>query len=122
MAKKCLIVDDVEVSRFASKIALAEIGVESDEAANASTCMEAVNRTHYDVILLDWHLRRDNGLELIGRIHATSGNGNVPVIVCSGVAEPDAIQQAKSAGAVSFYEKPMTAEKLRVEFKNLGLI
>lgn len=122
MSKVCLIVDDVEVSRYASRTIIEDMGFEVLEAEDAEGCMAQIRKSRPSVILLDWHLRKESGIELIGRIRQQPGASVIPIIVFSGVENEDAASAAKAAGAASFLKKPTNEEKLQTEFKKLDLI
>lgn len=117
MSKKCLIVDDVVVSRYACRVIAESLGLDVVEAEDEEQCMSELSKTTYDVIILDWHLRRASGLDLIEKIRAQPNHHRVFIIICSGVKEESAPEQAKKAGADSFIVKPTTKEKLEQELK-----
>lgn len=122
MSKTCLVVDDVEVSRYASQMVLEDLGFEVLEAADGEECLAAVQEHYPDVILMDWHLRKASGLELIAKLRQLPGAGQIPVIVFSGVETENAEASAKAAGANGFIRKPTSKDKLEGELKRLGLI
>lgn len=122
MSKKCLVVDDVSVSRFANRIVLEQLSFEVVEADSVETCLAEVVKSSFGVIILDWHLRRENSLSIIKKIRATAGNSNAIIIVCSGVEEVSAADVARQAGASSFVVKPTTKEKLEAELRKHSLI
>lgn len=122
MNKTCLVVDDVEVSRYASQLVLEELGFKIIEAADGDECMAAIRKSRPDAILMDWHLRKQSGLELITRLREIPGAARIPVIVFSGVEAENAEASAKAAGANGFVSKPTSKEKLAAEFKRIGLM
>lgn len=120
--KKCLVVDDVEVSRYTNQMFLEDMGFDMVEAEDKESCMKAVGVGGIDVIILDWHLKKEKGLELLSEIRASSNAASVPVIVISGVEGVEKAQEALAAGANAFITKPTTKEKLEAEFKKIGLL
>ena len=50
-----------------------------------------------------------DGLDLLRRIRADAGLRDVPVVMMSGVADPDAVRAAAAAGANSYTVKPADA-------------
>lgn len=117
----CLIVDDVTVTRFAAQSFLEELGVDSTEAEDGDAALAALEAGGVDVVLLDWHLKKKSGLELLGAIREKYGK-SLKVIVFSGVEGGDKANEAKAAGADGFISKPTTKEKLEAEFKNVGVL
>lgn len=122
MAKTCLVVDDVEVSRYASQVVLEDLGFTVVEAGDGDECLQMVQSRHPDVILMDWHLRKQSGLELIAQLRLLPGAAQIPVIVFSGVEAENAEASAKAAGANGFIRKPTSKEKLQGELTRLGLL
>lgn len=122
MSKTCLVVDDVEVSRYASQIILEDLGFIVLEAADGEECLKLIESRHPDVILMDWHLRKQSGLELIAQLRLIPGAAKTPVIVFSGVENENAESNAKAAGANGFIRKPTSKEKLQGELQRIGLI
>ncbi|MCB1557157.1 MAG: response regulator [Alphaproteobacteria bacterium] len=120
--KKCLVVDDVEVSRYTNQMFLEDMGYDVVEAHDSQSCMAALGGGGVNLILLDWHLKKENGLDLLKQIRGSSHGGTVPVIVISGVEGMDKAQEALSAGANSFMTKPTTREKLEAELKKVGAL
>ena len=116
--KTCLIVDDVEVTRFTGKIFVEELGLKSVEASNVEEAL--ANISSADVILMDWHIKQESGLDLLKKLRA-DGN-NVPVIMFSAVEGNDKLGEAKQAGASGFIQKPTTKEKIEEQFKNIGIL
>ena len=118
---KCLVVDDVEVTRFTSEQILVSLGMEVKSVAAGDEAIAQLNSTGYDVVLLDWHLRKASGIDVLKHIKATHGN-RVKVVMFSGVEGEDKKNEAIAAGADGFLEKPTTKAKLQEYFKGLGLL
>ncbi len=122
MAKKCLVVDDVEVSRFTNRVIVEGLGFDVAEADGVASCLAAVEKARYDLVILDWHLRRESALGLIQKIKDMPGRSGTAFIVCSGVENADAAEEAKKAGAAAFIAKPTTREKIEAELKKLAMV
>ena len=116
----CLIIDDVEVTRYSAKVILEELGLDTVEAGDAKSAMAAINNKQVDVVLVDWHLRKESGLNIIKQLRE-HGN-NVPVIVISGVEKADREGRANQAGANLFITKPTTEENLKSAMEKLGVL
>jgi CheY-like chemotaxis protein len=71
--------------------------------------LEAVARTHPDIILLDVMLPNIDGWELLMQLHANPAARSIPVIVCSVVKEEEL---ALSLGAARFISKPIRPQDL----------
>lgn len=120
--KTCLVVDDVTVTRFAARSFLEELGLNVLEAENTDQALNSLqaNKT-VDVVLLDWHLKKESGLDLLEKIKGQYGN-NINVVLFSGVEDSGSASKAKSSGASGFISKPTTKEKIEQEFKNIGVL
>ncbi|MGH7946506.1 MAG: response regulator, partial [Opitutaceae bacterium] len=64
-----LLAEDNEVNQKVALLMLAKLGFRADVAANGIEAMEAVQRQHYDVLLLDVQMPQIDGLEMARRIH-----------------------------------------------------
>lgn len=117
---KCLVVDDVEVSRFTAKEFLSDLGMEVVVAADGPQALAELERSPVDVAFLDWHLGSASGLDVLKEIRAKFGS-RVQVVVFSGVEGGENATQATNAGANRFLEKPTTKDKLRDCLKGLGI-
>ncbi len=115
----CLIVDDVEVTRFTTKEILEDLGVNSVVANDGNSAMQALQTSSVDVVLLDWHIGKESGLELLKTIRGRYGQ--IPVVMFSGVEGEAKANEAVGAGASAFLTKPTTKDKLSNCFKTIGL-
>ncbi len=119
--KTCLIVDDVEVSRYVGHTFIEALGFNVIESFGKESCLNALKGNNIDVVLLDWHLKKENGLELIPLLRQAKGE-NLPIIVFSGVENEKNRQDALKAGANAFLEKPTEKEKIEAAFKMVGVL
>ncbi len=118
---KCLVVDDVAVSRFAVESFLGNLGIEIEEAVDEKQALEALEQGGIDVILLDWHLKKKSGLELLTEIRERYGK-DLKIVVFTGVEGEDKVDEAMAAGANGFINKPTTEDKISEQFKVLGIL
>ena len=119
--KKCLVVDDVEVTRFIVEQIVTSLGMGILAVATPEEATEILHKHAIDVVILDWHLRKSSGIDLLKNIKASLGT-SVKVIVFSGVEGSDKETEARHAGADAFMEKPTTKENLEKCLKNLGVL
>lgn len=122
MNKKCLIIDDVEVSRYVISEAVQGLGFQPQEAEQEAQAMQLLRKEHFDVIFLDWHLRKQDGLALIPEIRAISGAQNTPIVVCTGVEMDKDLNDIKNSGAQGFLKKPTDPATVKAELVRLSLI
>ena len=119
--KKCLIIDDVEVTRFTSEQIVQSLGLQTAAVASIDEANDALSKENYDCILLDWHIRKLSGLEYL-KVLKSGPYSHIKVIVFSGVEGTDKQGEALQAGASAFIAKPTTKEKLTESFKGLSLL
>lgn len=117
--KNALIIDDVEVSRYALSTVLEEIGFSCAEAADINSAEQALNNP-VNVIFLDWHLKKENGLALIKDLKTYAPS--TPIIVISGVEGKEKAQEALQHGADAFVEKPANIDAIQAALKNARII
>ncbi len=118
---KCLVVDDVIVSRFAARTFLEDLKITVVEAGDESGAIKQLSDGGVDVVLLDWHLKKESGLDILKIIREKYGN-SIKVILFSGVEDGSKLSEAKEHGADAYMAKPTTKEKIVDEFKSLGLL
>ncbi len=117
----CLVVDDVTVTRFAARTFLEDLGINVTEAEDGDSALSTLESGDIDIVLLDWHLKKKSGIDLLETIRKKFGTG-LKVIVFSGVEGAEKAGEAKDAGANGFISKPTTKDKLEMEFKNVGVL
>jgi len=114
--QRLLVVDDEAAVRSSLCGILEDEGYRVDAAATGEECLERVQPTLYDLILLDVWLPGLDGIEVLQRLQQTPFAGSVVVI--SGHGNIELAVRAVRLGAFDFIEKPMTLEKTLVVVKN----
>lgn len=122
MSKKCLIIDDVEVSRYVIGEAMSDLGYDISEAAEAKEALQTLQKSRFDVIVLDWHLRKTNALGLIPEIRKLPDAANTPIIICTGVELEKELKDIQGSGVQGFLKKPTNPAKVEAELKRIGLL
>lgn len=117
---KCLVVDDVEVTRFTATEFLSDMGVEVVVARNSDEALDQLRMSRIDVVLLDWHLGKSTADDLLAEIRSEFG-AKLPIVVFSAVDPQTSGKEALAAGASGFLEKPTTRELLQQCLKELHL-
>jgi CheY-like chemotaxis protein len=91
-----LVVDDHAVSREPLAKLLRYEGYETASAANGAEALRAVAARRPDLVLLDVMMPKMDGLTFLEAARQTPGWGDVPVIVLTGVLDPNQIARAKA--------------------------
>jgi two-component system chemotaxis response regulator CheB len=101
-----LVVDDSAVVRqLMSSLLVPAAGIRATTASDPLVAMAKMRRHRPHVILLDLEMPRMDGITFLKQIMATDP---IPVVVCSGFAEPGTMlaMRALAAGAVDVLPKP----------------
>jgi diguanylate cyclase (GGDEF)-like protein/PAS domain S-box-containing protein len=111
-APRVLVVDDSDVLRFSTRLALEAGGWEVAEAATAAECLAIVEPTDPDVVLLDLGLPDADGFSVLTQLKASERTSWVPVVVLSGRSERREVSRLLLAGAQDYLVKPVLADEL----------
>ncbi len=113
-AARVLVVDDDEsIARLVGSY-LRRTGYAADWATDAAGALEAVRRQPYDLLITDYQLVGQTGLELAQQLQRELRR-RVPVVVMTAHGNLDAAVAALRAGAADFLTKPF-------ELSLLGLV
>jgi len=116
--KKILVVDDDVVVVRGLSIKLKANGFEVLTAADGAECVTAVRTQRPDLILLDITFPVDvnsvswDGFRIMEWLKHLEAAANIPVVVISAGNSEIYRSQAKAAGAVAFFHKPISHEDL----------
>jgi len=107
-----LLVEDDEATRDAMTAILVREGYLVLTAANGHDAMSVLRTplSSIDVVLLDIHLPDISGADLCVRLREIQPE--VPVIVCSGEAEPAEMAKLLELGVRRYFQKPMALDEL----------
>lgn len=110
---RILVVDDVPINRSVASYMLTPLGATVTEAEDGLAALEALEREEFDIVLLDRHMPRMDGLQTISTIRARSEPWNaIPVIALTADAMKDARSALMDAGADDFVSKPFDRDQL----------
>lgn len=75
---------------------------------------EAFCRNKPDIVIADWNMPLDNGMELVTRIRTSSHSPNTmaPIILMTGFGSAEKINMARNHGVTEIVVKPFTAKDL----------
>ncbi len=115
---RLLIVDDQEANVKLLQRVLSESGyahVSSTMDPREVTTLHRVH--HYDLILLDLHMPRMDGFEVMECLKSDAGDSYLPVIVLT--AQPAHKLRALQAGAKDFISKPFDLLEVKTRIRNM---
>jgi diguanylate cyclase (GGDEF)-like protein/PAS domain S-box-containing protein len=107
---RILVVDDEPRLRRSLKLLLAQPGREVDECATGRQAVEALDRNHYDLVLLDLRLPDMTGLQVMDGLLSRPVSPTIIVVSADDVI--DSAIGALRRGAYDFVRKPYQPEEL----------
>lgn len=106
MARRLLLIEDIEEYRALVRVALEQRGYEVIEANDGAAGLEAAQREHFDAIVLDLLMPRMHGFEVIERLRADFATRATPIIVLTSKSFANDQRQALAMGANAVLTKP----------------
>lgn len=106
---RTLIADDEPDILTALRLLLKSDGYEPETASSPAAVLEAIERSQFDVVLIDLNYARDTtsgreGIDLISRIQAL--DPSLPIVVMTAWATVDLAVEAMRRGVSDFVQKP----------------
>jgi two-component system chemotaxis response regulator CheY len=118
LSKRVLVVDDIAFFRENMKSILARGGYEVvAEAENGAEAVEKVIELRPDIVILDVVMPVKNGLETAREI--AQMKLPVKVVMCTSLGYELIVDEAISAGACAYINKPLVEEKVLTTLKSL---
>lgn len=105
-----LVDDDAQIRQLLSDVGVRE-GFEVLEAADGAAALDMLQRRHMDLVLLDLHMPRVNGLEVLRGVRA-SGSSSQVALMSGAAAVEDAVEAIK-LGASEYFSKPLDMARVR---------
>jgi signal transduction histidine kinase/DNA-binding response OmpR family regulator len=110
---RILLAEDNPVSVRVTLIALGHLGYGADVAINGREALDALERSQYDVVLMDVNMPEMDGLEATRKIRARYGAAQHPWIIALTAAVQAADRQnTLIAGMDDFLPKPLNQDQL----------
>lgn len=112
MGKKILLVEDEKNIILGVRTCLDAVGYEVEVAENGELAMEAIERSHPNLILLDLMLPKFNGFEVLEILKSKPETSSIPIVVLTAKAEEKDRQRALGLGADAYMTKPFRPQEL----------
>lgn len=115
---KILVVEDSATQAAHLKFQLKQRNYEVEIASNAQEALIAVSKTKPSIILSDVTMPGIDGYDLCRLLKANPDYQNIPVLLITGLSNPEDVVRGLSAGADCYITKPYTPEELmsRLQF------
>ena len=109
---RLLLVEDEPINREVTLMLLEDVWPEIDVAEDGAAAVAAVERTRYDLILMDMQMPRMDGLEASQRIRRLPNGATVPIVAMTANAFAEDREACLAAGMSDFLSKPVNPENL----------
>ena len=118
MAKTVLVVDDDPTQRRLLQAAVEKAGFACRTAPDGESGLAMARNASdgVDVMLLDLVMPGVDGMEVLARLQET--RPELPVMVLTASGSIDTVVQAMRAGAIDFFVKPVSPERVVVSIRN----
>jgi len=115
--RRILIVDDNDTNRMIVREFLVHLGVILHEASDGPAALTALDKAQrqgepYDLVILDFHMRGMNGLDLAQAIRALPAFSTLPLVLHASDMRNHSSQRAREAGIASCIHKPISRTRL----------
>lgn len=120
--RTCLVVDDSRTLRGVLRRLLESLGFTVVEAEDGLAALECCRRSMPDVVFLDWHMPRMDGLAFLLALRREFGGSKPVVIFCTSVDDIERIQEALDAGADEYVMKPFDRNIVRLKLEQTGVL
>ena len=118
-ARKVLIADDERQIRKVCQAYLDRAGFETIMACDGQEALDRIADVLPDIILLDVVMPKLSGLEVCRIVKSRHDTQHIPVVMMTGMSDPDDIVNGLKAGADDYLCKPLRMAELRVRIENL---
>lgn len=116
---KILVVDDCATTRKLLTLYLKSKGYEVATAENGLDGLEKVGRENVNLVLSDLNMPYMDGLEFVKSLRANPDTAELPVVMVTTEADPEEKEKAMKAGANGYMIKPVTAEMVAQNIKEI---
>ena len=114
---KVLVVDrDARTASLVTAVLRAFGFTHIEVAKNADEVLEAMRQKPFELIITEWHLPKESGVQLVRAVRSAAQNRimrrDVPIIMLTAQSDVEAVRQARDAGITEFLAKPFSAKTL----------
>jgi PAS domain S-box-containing protein len=117
---RILLADDNPVNQEVAATMLRKRGHRVDLAGNGLEAVAAVQREHYDLVLMDIQMPEMDGLKATAAIRALAEGGELPIIALTAHAFAAERDRCVAAGMNGFLSKPFRAHELFAAVESRG--
>lgn len=116
---KIMVVDDCQTTRKILTLYLKAKGFDVISAENGLDAIEKLASHEVNLIMSDLNMPFMDGIELVKTLKADSTTSHIPILMVTTEADPEEKQKAMEAGASAYLIKPVTAEAVSFNIKEI---
>ncbi|HEY9155418.1 MAG TPA: response regulator [Opitutaceae bacterium] len=120
-ALKVLVAEDNRVNQRVIMLQLKQLGLRPDLVENGAQAVEAVNKTRYDVILMDCQMPEMDGIEATRRIRRLHTRPDLFIVALTAGAMAGDRERCIEAGMNDYLSKPMKIGELKTMLAKMGI-
>jgi len=118
--RKVAIIDDMLPNALLLKNYMKRLDdIEALVYTNPIEALARCNEVVPDLVLLDYHMPKMNGIEFLRRFRSEEHLKDIPIVMITGEGKKDALYEALNAGANDFLRKPVDDIELITRVHNL---
>ncbi len=121
VVKKIMIVDDEQSILLSLSHVLKAEGVEVITCSEIEQAEEALNNTHFDLVIADIRMSGVNGIEGLELLSYIKDRYDSKVIIMTGYDSDDTRSEAYKRGAHYFFQKPVDIPELLKQVSLAGI-
>ncbi len=103
-----LVVDDDDTFRLVARASLEGAGFRVEEADNGRVGIQRFKETRPDLVLLDIRMPEMDGYETCVALRGLPEGRRVPIVMLTGLYDPESVEKAYEVGASDFISKPVS--------------
>lgn len=110
---RVLLVEDATIARRKINGILKNLGCEVEEARDGMEAMLKVNQVQPDLVILDIHMPKKNGLQVLKELRSSDRFAATPVVMLTAEADSSVVAQAISLKASDYIRKDDSVDQIR---------
>ncbi len=111
-----LVIDDEPIIRELVDVSLSQHGFQVMLCADGAAGLDVLRRTRIDLVLLDIHMPRFSGFDMLRSIRQM-GRTSPPVLMVTADRRPEVVEQAAKLGCSGYVAKPFLPADLVTRVK-----
>lgn len=117
---RILVVEDIATNRIVAKGMLAKLGCDVELVNDGAEAVEAVQRTAFDLVMMDMSMPGMDGPAATRAIRQLAGPArDVPILALTAYSRPEELAPMFDAGAQGCINKPILIEEMRAAIQRI---